>query len=79
MIVVCVPLLISQLNDMFHSSLAAFVQPFWILYVAFLVMHAGLGSLTSVYHKQEPVVCLNYLCHLIDHYDVGQRNYFYKQ
>ncbi|KAK4512376.1 C2H2-type zinc finger transcription factor [Mucor velutinosus] len=28
-------------------SLAAFVQPFWILYVAFLVMHAGLGSLTS--------------------------------
>ncbi|EPB83499.1 hypothetical protein HMPREF1544_09720 [Mucor circinelloides 1006PhL] len=28
-------------------SLAAFVQPFPILYVAFLVMHAGLGSQTS--------------------------------
>ncbi|KAI8646515.1 major facilitator superfamily domain-containing protein [Parasitella parasitica] len=29
-------------------SLAAFVQPFWILYIAFLVMHAGLRSLTSI-------------------------------
>lgn len=59
MIAICVHLLISQLIDMFHSSLAAFVQPFWILYVAFLVMHAGLGSLTSVCHEQE-LVYLNH-------------------
>jgi hypothetical protein len=52
--------------------LSAFVQPFPLLYSAFLLTHAGLGALTSVSFLFLKKYATFFIHVQVDYYDMGK-------